>query len=84
MVKIGFEIKNGSKAFKPKKGDVIIFDGKSWYITTKEDLLEDSYRLIEECKAELENMKEFKKEVASEIKTLSDLIQVLYKNSEEN
>lgn len=83
MVTVGIKVKNASKAIKPSKGDVIIYDGKDWYVTTKEDLLKDAYKLIEDCKIELEEAKDFRKEVAAQMKTMSDIIQVLYKHSED-
>lgn len=80
-------IKNVSKIFDPKEGDVIISNGKDWYVTTKEDLLKDAYKILKNCKDELSNLKAeneyFKKDVAVQIKTMSDLIQQLYKNQEE-
>ena len=82
------DIKNVTKTFDPKEGYVIVSDGKQWYVTTKEVLLKDAYKLINECKEELLNLKkenaDFKLETAKQIKAMSDLIQALYKNSEEN
>ena len=80
-------IKNVSKVFDPKEGDVIISNGKDWYVTTKEDLLKDAYKILKNCKDELSGLKaeneNFKKDVAVQIKAMSDLIQQLYKNQEE-
>lgn len=82
------KVKNISRVFNHKQGDVIVCDGKDWYITTKEDILKDAYNLIEECKAELDKTKaenaEFKKTCAKQIKDLSDAIQILLKDREEN
>lgn len=105
-MKVAFEVKNPSKAIRPTKDDVLYFDGSGWYVTTKEDLLKDAYKVIEEChremarfeeemnskladsKQEIQDLKDsnanFKKEVAVQIKKLSELVEKLYTNSEVN
>ena len=45
-MKIVIDLKNGSKTTKLQKNDVIIYDGKQWYTTSKESLLAD---IKEEC-----------------------------------
>ena len=76
------DIKNVPKVMKPTQNDVIVFNGKEWYITTKESLLVDAYKLIDECKAELEKLKkenkEFKTTVNNQLKIMSDAIKKLY------
>ena len=76
------DIKNIPKTMNPTVEQVIVFDGKSWYLTTRESLLKDAYELIEKAKEELENLKrenqEFKVKVASQLYEMSELIKKLY------
>lgn len=77
------DVKGVSKVMNPTQDNVIAFDGKQWYLTTKESLLADSYKLIEEAKQELEKIKsenqEFKQKVAKQLFDMSELIRELYK-----
>lgn len=63
-MKIAIDLKNTSRGLKPKNDDVIIFDSKEnqWYITTKEELLKEDKKLLDECKNQLKiNEEEVKK-----------------------
>lgn len=75
MVTIALNIKNGSKAFKPKPGDVIIFDGKDWYITKKEDIFREYDEKMLKMEQKVEKMEEFKAEVNEKIDKMSDIMQ---------
>lgn len=78
MLKVCLEIKNGSKVLKPKNGDVIIFDGKEWYVTTKEDIFAEYQAKvnakIQEVEAELSELRQFKSEVSSQMIEMSEAI----------
>ena len=77
-------VKNVPKLTNPTVDSVIVFDGKQWYLTTKESLLADSYKMLDKCKEELENTKrendEFKKSVAKQLYEMTQLIEKLYIN----
>lgn len=83
MAQVLLDIKNVPKVMKPTQNDVVVFNGKEWYITTKESLFAEAYDLIGQCKQELEKLKkensEFKKSVAKQIVDLSGLVEKLYK-----
>ena len=78
MVTIGLKIKNASRAMKPKKGDVIIFDGKEWYITTKEDIFKEYEEKVDKKLAEVSQklieIAKFKQEVSENMVTMSETI----------
>ena len=77
-MKIGLEIKNASQVFKPKKGDVILFDGKNWYITTKEDIFREYEEKVDskitEVNNELNELRAYKAEVSKQIKKMAEAI----------
>ena len=77
-MKIGLEIKNGSKVFKPKKDDVIIFDGKDWYVTTKNDIFEEYQNKVDAklqaVQEALESIAEYKAQVSAQMVELSTII----------
>lgn len=80
------DIKNIPKAMNPTENDVIVFNGKTWYLTTKKSLLQDAYNLVDKAKAELEKIKaenqEFKQKVAVQLYEMSELIKQLYEVKE--
>ncbi len=71
-------VKNTSKVLKPTKDNVLLYDGHMWYVTTKADLLKETNDLLKECQETLEALKQqnldFKAEVASQVKQMSDAI----------
>ena len=94
MVKVGLNIKNGSKVFKPKAGDVVIFDGEDWYITTKDDIFREYQEkmdaelakveaklaeVTEKLRTELEKNEQFKREVSSQIIEISENVKKFIK-----
>ena len=80
-MKVALEIRNLSKLKNPIKNDVIIFDGKEWYITTKEEILKEANDLLLECKRELASVKrenkEFKQQTSKDILELTDTVRSL-------
>ena len=80
-MKIVLNVKD-KRAFNPIKNDVIIFDGKEWYITTKEEILKESLDLLNETRDELnkiiEENSDFKKDVADQILTISEVVRQMY------
>ena len=83
MADVLLNIKNVPKVMKPTENDVIVFNGKEWYITSKESLFAEAYKLVDNCKAELEKIKkensDFKKSVAKQMYDMSTLVEKLYK-----
>lgn len=81
-MKIVLAVKNTSQALTPTKDDVVIYDGDQWYVTTKQDVLKEASDLLEATQNELAALKEetvkFKKEVASQLYEMSELIRKLY------
>ena len=81
-MEVMLDIKNVPKAMNPTQDSVIVFDGKTWYLTTKQDLLEDAYKVLKKCQEELEEIKqenrEFKSNVSSQLVIMSDAIKALY------
>lgn len=87
-MKIALDIKNGSKVLKPTTDNVILFDGEKWYVTTKQDLLNDCYKLVEQANKDLDEMinenAKFKKEIAEKMLVMSTEIKKLLENKEKN
>ena len=87
MVKVGLNIKNGSKVFKPKAGDVIIFDGKDWYVTTKDDIFREYQEKVdakltevtEQLETERKENEEFKANISSQIVEISENVKKFIK-----
>ena len=78
MVKVGLNIKNGLKVMKPKEGDVIIFDGKDWYVTTKDAIFKEYQEKVdaklEQVQEKLVDMENYKKDISQQMKTVSEAI----------
>lgn len=77
-MKIMLDVKNMSRAIKPSKDDIMMFDGESWYITDKKSVLGEAFELLEQSKEELESLKkeneDFKKEIAKQMLEMSEII----------
>lgn len=90
-MKIALEVNNLKKGIKPSKNDIIIFDGKNWYVTTKKDLFGEYERMIDAKILELSTLIEtlrsdntaFKQNVSQQIVSMSDIIESVYKNNKE-
>lgn len=81
-MKIVLTVKNTPQVMKPSTNNVIVYDGKQWYVTTKDDLLKEAYSLVDEAKRELAKIKAdneaYKREVAGQLLEMSELIKKLY------
>ena len=77
-MKILLDVKNVSKALKPSPENVMLFDGKDWYVTTKQQLFKEYDEKIAELDLMIKENKEFKKNVASQLLEMSELIKNLY------
>lgn len=79
---VNLNIKNLSRLKEPKKGDVILFDGKEWYITTKDDVLQDAKMLLDKCNEKIELLErqnnEFKAKTSRDILEITETIKKIY------
>lgn len=79
---IMLNVKNLSKIAKPNVNDVIVYDGKKWYVTTKKDILEETYEIlnlaIEQNRQNKEEIENFKKNIAEQLLKMAELIENLY------
>ena len=85
-MKLGLEIKNSGKAIRPSKNNIILYDGKQWYVTTKDELFKEfKERMdakekeldnkIEECNAKISEMNEAKRKNAEQILTIAAAVE---------
>ncbi|MCR4661693.1 MAG: hypothetical protein K5765_06840 [Clostridia bacterium] len=85
---VALTVKNTSKILKPTKDDVLIYDGKMWYVTTKEDLFKEWTKLLNEANEKIQQLEkqnlEFKKEVGLELQQMTNLIAQLFEHKGEN
>ena len=90
-MKLVLDIKNTSKAIAPSKDNIILYDGKNWYITTKQEIFEEYEKTIDKKINELSNLIEtlrndnttFKQNVSKQIISMSDIVEGVYKNNKE-
>ena len=79
---VNLNIKNLSRLKEPKKGDIILFDGKEWYITTKDDVLQDAKILLDKCNEKIELLEkqnnEFKTKTSKDILEITETIKKIY------
>ena len=86
-MKIALEVKNNSKIIKPSKNNVLLYDGKQWYITTKEDIFAEYEARIDKKLRQLDNLiralekdnADFKEDVSKDILAISNVVKELYK-----
>lgn len=77
-MKIVVDVKNVSKMVKPSANNVILYDGKEWYVTTKDELFKEVNATLEEIKSENLKLKSdnaaFKKEISEQMVKVADLV----------
>lgn len=84
-MKIGLDVKNPKKAIKPNKSDLIVYDGKEWYVTTKEELYKDlCERLaqkekelaakVAECDEKIAEVNKLKVDVAKQLLEFGEIV----------
>lgn len=76
-MKTVLDIKNMGGVMKPEKNNVIMYDGKEWYVTTKQDLFKEYNKKIEELEKMIEENKKFKKDVSAQLVEMSEIIKTL-------
>ena len=85
-MKIALEIKNNKKAIRPSTNNIIIYDGKEWYITTKDELFKEydqrfADKLVE-CDKKIAEMDARNVEVAEQMLKLENIVSELVKKGE--
>ena len=80
-MRIGLDVRNVKRAIKPSKNDVILFDGKEWYVTTKEDLFKEFEERLSKKEKTLDNkiaeVDALKISVAKQLLNFSEIIEGL-------
>ena len=87
-MKIALEVKNNSKIIRPSKNNVIIYDGKEWYVTTKEELFGEYEKRIDSKCEKLQGLvnelkeenKNFKNTISKQMVDISNIVESMYKN----
>lgn len=78
-MKIVLEVQNVKKSITPSKDNIIIYDGESWYVTTKSDLFKEYderfEEKIKECEEQIETMNQYKKEISQQMLDIKEIIQ---------
>ena len=63
----------------PKAGDLLVFDGSQWRVTTKENLFLEQNKKNEELE---QNIVQFKADVNQKLKDFHEVLQLLSKKEE--
>ena len=87
-MRVALDIKNMSKLKNPTENDVIVYDGKQWYVTTKDEILKEANDLLLECKKTLETLRkdnqEFKRQTSKDIIEITNTTKKLLELKGEN
>ena len=87
-MKVVLSVKNTSKIINPSENDVILYDGKQWYVTTKEEMFKEWTVLLNQANQKLQDLEDqntqFKKEVGSQLREMTELIHKLFEAKGEN
>lgn len=84
-MKLAIDVQNANKILTPSPNNVIVFDGKRYYVTTREDLFREYElrcdKLLTEAKEKIAQLEtdnaNFKKEISSQISTMAEIIEGL-------
>lgn len=81
-MKIVVDVKNIGKMVKPSANNVILYDGKEWYVTTKNDLFKEFYGILADIKSEVGKLKSenaaFKKDINEKMVKVANLVETSY------
>lgn len=81
---LALNVITNKKAIRPSKDNLILYDGKNWYITTKQDVFKEMVDYVNKANEELEKLKQetaqFKLDTAEQILKLTNLVNQLYSN----
>lgn len=77
-MKVCLDVTTNKTMIAPKKNNLILFDGKKWYITTREDVFAEYEakmdEKIEEINQKMSELEAFRAEIARQIATLSEMV----------
>ena len=80
-MKMALEVKTNKRALRPTRDDVIIYDGKDWYITTKQDLFKEYEEKLDAkvkaCDEKLTAITNFQTEISRQMVEYGNLIKEL-------
>lgn len=86
-MKLVIDVKTNKKMLAPSKDNVILYDGKQWYITTKDDIFKEYQEKVDAKLTEVTNQlekerkenEEFKANVSSQIVEISENVKKFIK-----
>ena len=81
-MKLILEVKNAAKAVRPSKDNLVLYDGKEWYITTKQELMKEYDEhfdtKIKQCDEKINEMNTLKRDVAKQILEINDIVKTMF------
>lgn len=81
-MKIVLDVNDCSKIIQPNTNAIVLYDGKKWYVTTKQNIFSEYEDKIVKLNTAYEKLveenKQFKSAVSKQINEMADLIQNLY------
>lgn len=86
-MKIAIDVKTNKKAIRPSPDNIIIYDGKDWYVTTKKDLFAEYDKKfedkLEECDVKIKEMKDYQISISKQMLEYNELIkEIITKENE--
>jgi hypothetical protein len=85
-MRIAIDVKNMSKMKEPSANDVIVYDGRQWYVTTKDDILKEANEALSKCEKTLARLeaenREFKQQTSKDIIEIANTTKKLLKMKE--
>lgn len=80
-MKLVLETTTNKRIIRPSKDNIVLYDGKTWYVTTKQDLFkeyDERYATkIAECNDKIEEMNALKVEMAGQMLELQEMVKAI-------
>ena len=77
-MRIAIDVKTNKKAFHPGKEDLILYDGKQWYVTTKADVFKEYEQKmdakIKEFEALVKEVNDYRAELSEQMIQMSETV----------
>ena len=85
-MRIAIDVKNMSRMKEPSANDVIVYDGRQWYVTTKDEILKEANETLSKCEKTLARLEaenqEFKQQTSKDIIEIAETTKKLLKMKE--
>jgi len=80
-MRIAIDVKTNKKAIRPSTDNIIMYDGKDWYVTTKQDLFKEYDtrfdKKLQQCDEKIQEVDRYMVQLAEQMLELNELVKIV-------